>query len=69
MLSPMNRWRMIASGLHCIKPECPDRGELRFRVVATGLFTNAQLSDDVEIPLWVFSTYIVEETSATTDQS
>lgn len=43
----------------------------RLRMIAapTGLFTDAQLSDDIEIPLRIFTSDVVEQTSATTDQT
>jgi hypothetical protein len=34
-----------------------------------GLLTNAQLSDDIEISLWILTPHIVEQTSATANQT
>lgn len=34
-----------------------------------GLLTNAQFSDDIEVSLWVFAPHVVEQTSATADQT
>lgn len=40
-----------------------------FERLRLGLLTDAQLTNDVEIPLWVLATHVIKKTSATTHQS
>ena len=58
----------FTGGSHEPKIKCPVNGELRFRVAKIELLTNAQFTNNVEVPLRVLATYVVEKTPSTAHQ-